>query len=101
MPHVFDFEQFERDFQRACVLGVRYLADHYNSDPFYAVSLYCDGFDGCFGLYANTEVDFQKTLAVYKNTYPDSYKTSLDIKDLKYNCGDWEYQSAGAPPEDF
>ena len=101
MPHVFDFEQFENDFRRACVLGVRYLADHYNKDPFYAVSVYADEFGGCFALYANTEMEFKKTLAVSQATYPDSYETSADIIAEKFDCGNWLYQSVGAPPEDF
>ncbi|MGB4812623.1 MAG: DUF4303 domain-containing protein [Methylophilaceae bacterium] len=40
----------------------------------------------------NTENYFEKTLTEYQSKYPDSYKSEGEIKSLKFNPGDWEYQ---------
>ncbi|MEZ6056669.1 MAG: DUF4303 domain-containing protein [Planctomycetaceae bacterium] len=99
--HTFDFERFERDFRDACIAGVRLLVERYNSVPFYALCIYSDSFDGCFALYANTHADFEEQLLYYQEKFPDSYHLDDKIKNLKYNCGDWKYQSVGEPPKDF
>lgn len=65
---VFDFNAFETDFREACLEGIRLLARRYNAASFYAVSVYVDGFDGDFGLYANTEDVFRRTLEKYRTS---------------------------------
>jgi hypothetical protein len=96
----FDFDAFESGFRDACLEGVRLIARQYNRTAFYAICVYADGFDGEFGLYANTENHFSQTLQEYKAAYPESYSTAIKVKDLKYDCGDWAFQSLGLP-DDF
>ena len=96
---IIDFAAFERDFLAACLDGLNLLIERYNADPYYAISIYVDGFDGDFGLYANTARYFERTLAEYQRNYPDSYRKPIEIQELKYNCGDWAYQLG--MPEDF
>lgn len=97
---VFDFNAFQIKFGEACIDGIRLLARQYNASPFYAVSVYVDGFDGQFGLYANTEDEFSRTLEKYRAEYPEVYVQAACVKALKYNCGDWQYQSL-CHPNDF
>lgn len=97
---VFDFNAFQIDFSEACIDGIRLLASKYNAAPFCAVSVYVDGFDGQFGLYANTEDEFTRTLEKYRVDFPEEYAQAARVKALKYNCGDWAYQSL-CHPNDF
>ena len=105
MDQILDFDAFEQDFRDACVEGIRFLSRNYNQAPFYAVCIYMDGFDGCFGLYANREEDFVRTLQNYRSKYPECYGTVMQVKELRYSSGDWEFQSVGLPgldlPDDF
>lgn len=57
---------------------------------FYAFAFDCNAeVNLCF----NTEIEFQKTLDYYQTgEYSQNYKSEKDIKNLKYNTGDWEYQ---------
>jgi hypothetical protein len=100
VAQLLDFDAFESDFRDACIEGVRLLAREHNQTPYYAVCVYADSFDGTFGLYANTEAHFAQTLHELKATYPEACATAMQVKESKYNCGDWAYQSVGLP-EDF
>jgi hypothetical protein len=40
----------------------------------------------------NSLEQFQKTLAYYQKKYPDDYSSDEDVRDLRENTGDWEYQ---------
>jgi uncharacterized protein DUF4303 len=99
MPLSFDFDSFERDFQTACLDCIHLLSGKYNQSPFYGVAVYMDAYYGTPGFYANTEESFQRTLVQYRQKYPESYSHSDGIRDLRYNTGDWEYQSFGCPDE--
>src|SRR6478752_2388065 len=95
----FDFSSFERDFQLACLDCIHLLVEKYNQHPFYGVAVYIDALYGSAGFYANTDESFQRTLAKYREEYPESYADSDNVRGLRYNVGDWEYQSFGLPKE--
>jgi hypothetical protein len=60
---------------------------------FYAFAFTCNAKYTEIGLSLNTEEDFAKTLKRYQEgEYSKYYQKEEDIKDLKYNTGDWDYQ---------
>jgi len=60
---------------------------------FYAFAFDCNAEYAEVNLCLNTESDFQETLKDYQNgKYSKYYKSEQEIKDLKFNTGDWEYQ---------
>jgi hypothetical protein len=60
---------------------------------FYAFAYDCNAEYGEVNLCFNTEEEFAKTLEEYQNSeYSQYYQTEKDIRELKYNTGDWEYQ---------
>ena len=65
-----------------------------NSDcEFYAFAFDCNAEYAELGLCFNTETSFTETLKNYQTGKSSKhYKTEEDIKDLKYNTGDWDYQ---------
>lgn len=99
MSNSFDLAGLEKDFLTSCIDGVRYLAKSVTYSPFYAVSVYVDAYDGDFGFYANTEADFERRLRHYQEESPVEYADSYHVKELRYNCADWEYQGIVAADE--
>jgi hypothetical protein len=95
----FDFDNFERDFRAASAACLKILVERYNALPYYGLCLYVDSFDGEFALYANTESAFEKVLRYYRAKYGERYSEPEQIKSLKYECGDWEYQTIGRPED--
>lgn len=64
---------------------------------FYSVGLDCNSEYGTVMLCFNTEDEFQKSLAHYRQgKYADMYQTPEDILDLRFNTGDWEYQDVAS-----
>lgn len=60
---------------------------------FYAFAYDCNAEYAEVNLCFNTEIDFEKTLRQYQiGDYSKYYQTEDDIKDLKFNTGDWDYQ---------
>ncbi|MEO8534540.1 MAG: DUF4303 domain-containing protein [Flavobacterium sp.] len=60
---------------------------------FYAFAYDCNAEYAELNLCFNTLLDFEKTLDYYQNgKFGQKYKSDEDIRDLKYNTGDWEYQ---------
>lgn len=94
-----DFDSFERDFRAASAECLKLLTDRYNALPYYGLCLYVDSFDGQFALYANTESAFAKVLRHCHAEYGERYSDPEHIKSLKYECGDWEYQTIGQPED--
>lgn len=60
---------------------------------FYAFAYDCNAEYAEINLCFNTLFDFEKTLDYYQNgQFGQNFKSDEDIRDLKYNTGDWEYQ---------
>ncbi|MDR6968158.1 putative CHY-type Zn-finger protein [Flavobacterium arsenatis] len=60
---------------------------------FYAFAYDCNAEYAEVNLCLNTEDEFEKTLKQYQiGEFSKYYQTEGDIKDLKFNTGDWEYQ---------
>ena len=60
---------------------------------FYAFAFDCNAEYAEVNLCLNTESNFQETLEDYQNgEYAKYYKSEQEIKDLKFNTGDWKYQ---------
>ncbi len=102
MKYQFEFDRFERDFHTASAESVKLLAERYGALPFYAICVYVDSFDGEFALYANTNAHFEKILRYYRrlSDWADRCANPDIMKSMKYNCGNFEYQTIGCP-EDF
>lgn len=66
--------------------SVRDFAASHGDETFYAFAIDADM------LCLNSEEDFAESLAKYQADYPDKYNQEENIKDLKYNTGDWLYQ---------
>ena len=64
-----------------------------NSDlEFYSFAFDCNAEYAELGLSFNTETSFQKTLKSYQTgEFSQYYKSEEDIRELKYNTGDWDY----------
>jgi hypothetical protein len=92
-----NFDRFEQDFRTASLDCVALLTKNYNALPFYGVCVYADSFDGQFALYANTEAAFANCLQQYRAQWGEKYSNPVEAKKLKYNCGDWEYQTLCQP----
>ena len=59
---------------------------------FYAFAFDCNAEYAELGLSFNTETAFQETLKDYQaGEFSRYYKSEEDIKELKYNTGDWDY----------
>jgi hypothetical protein len=60
---------------------------------FYAFAFDCNAEYAEVNLCFNTEQDFQKTLKHYQSgDFAEQYQSEEDIKELKFNTGDWKYQ---------
>ena len=60
---------------------------------FYSFAYDCNAEYAEVNLCFNTEAEFEKTLKHYQTgEYSRPYQSEDDIKELKYNTGDWEYQ---------
>jgi len=69
----------------------RFLQEH-SGIEFYAFAFDCNAEYAEINLSLNTEASFKKTLEEYKAKYPENYQSAEDIRELKYNTGDWGYQ---------
>jgi hypothetical protein len=95
-----DFDSLHASFRRSCLDALGVLIHSYNSiSPFYALCVYVDGFDGDFALYANSQKDFDESLAEYRVRWPDDFQQPDEVIDLKYNCGDWKFSTLWSPPD--
>ena len=73
--------------------GVEKFLKENSELEFYAFAFDCNAEYAEVNLCLNTELEFKQTLEQYQNgDYPQYYQTNEDIKDLKFNTGDWEYQ---------
>lgn len=72
--------------------GVEKFLNENSNLEFYAFAFDCNAEYAEVNLCLNTENEFQRTLTYYQNgDYPQYYQSDEDIKDLKFNPGDWEY----------
>lgn len=70
-----------------------FLAEHPN-EVFYAFAFDCNAEYAEVNLCFNTESAFSTLLAESQSgKYKASYQTEQQINELRYNTGDWEYQS--------
>lgn len=75
-------------------LRVGHFLEFYPGKAYYAFAFDCNAEYGEVNLCFNTEDDFQDTLADYRSgAYADAYRTKEAVIELKFNTGDWEYQS--------
>ena len=73
--------------------GVENFLNEHSDLEFYSFAYDCNAEYGEVNLCFNTEKDFKKTLESYQTgNYADNYQTEEDIKNLKFNTGDWDYQ---------
>jgi len=73
--------------------GVEKFLNENSNLEFYAFAFDCNAEYAEVNLCLNTESEFQRTLAHYQNgDYSQYYQSDEDVKDLKFNTGDWEYQ---------
>ncbi|RAJ31135.1 DUF4303 domain-containing protein [Pedobacter cryoconitis] len=71
----------------------KFLAAH-PDEVFYAFAFDCNAEDAEVNLCFNTESAFSTLLAESQSgKYKASYQTVEQINELRYNTGDWEYQS--------
>lgn len=59
---------------------------------FYAFAFDCHAEYAVINLCLNTEEAFSSTLGEYRIRQPDGYQSPEEVRDLRYNTGDWEYQ---------
>lgn len=75
------------------IRGVEHFLSENPDLAFYAFAYDCNAEYAEVSLCFNTEAEFQKTLKQYQTSkYSAEYKSGQDVKELKYNTGDWEYQ---------
>jgi hypothetical protein len=75
------------------IQGVEKFLNDHSGLTFYAFAYDCNAEYAEVSLCFNTESDFEKTLAHYKSgDYAEFYESADQIRELKYNTGDWEYQ---------
>ncbi|MDR2425184.1 MAG: DUF4303 domain-containing protein [Prevotellaceae bacterium] len=86
-------DKLKKQIIEFAVKGVEKFLNENPNLKFYALAFDCNAEYAGIGLCLNTEESFQNTLKHYQTG--DSakyYQKAEDIKDLKYNTGDWEYQ---------
>jgi muconolactone delta-isomerase len=87
-----DYPRMKQTIVDFAVTGVqKFLQAHPNLE-FYAFAFDCNAEYAEINLCLNTEADFAKTLKESQARYPEDYQSEDNIKDLRYNTGDWEYQ---------
>ncbi len=87
-------ERVKKEVLAFAELRVGHFLAVYPQKVYYAFAFDCNAEYGEINLCFNTETDFQDTLADYRSgPYADAYLTEEAVIDLRYNTGDWEYQS--------
>lgn len=74
------------ELTKAAVAAIEAFAGEHSGETFYAFAVDADML--CF----NSIEQFEKTLALYQQDYPDFYASARDIRGLRENTGDWAYQ---------
>jgi hypothetical protein len=98
MQKEINMENFDKNILKKKILdftinGVEKFLEENPELQFYAFAYDCNVAYAEINLCFNTPEDFQETLFYYQNSGSgEGYKTEEDIKELKYNTGDWEYQ---------
>jgi hypothetical protein len=87
-----DYEKVKQAILNFATQGIEQFLQKHPGCEFYAFAFDCNAEYAEINLCLNTEVNFEKTLEKYKAEYPESYRSAEDVRALKYNTGDWEYQ---------
>lgn len=74
------------------IRGVQQFLQEHPGLVFYAFAFDCNAEYAEINLCLNTESDFSKSINHYQAKYLNSYNNEEDIRDLRFNTGDWEYQ---------
>ncbi|MCL1088573.1 DUF4303 domain-containing protein [Shewanella profunda] len=83
----------KQDVVAFAVSEVEKFLEEHPDKIFYAFAFDCNAEYAEVNLCFNTENDFQRRLLEYQSgSWADSYQTDEEIRDLKFNTGDWEYQ---------
>ena len=75
-------------------VAVKLFLDKNPNLEFYAFAFDCNAEYAEINLCFNTEDDFKNTLASYQSgEFSEYYQDDAQIKELRFNTGDWRYQS--------
>ncbi len=86
-------EKIKTDLLTFTIQGVENFLFKNQNLEFYAFAYDCNSEYAEVNLCFNTELDFKKTLEHYqKGEFSKYYQSENEIKDLKFNTGDWDYQ---------
>jgi hypothetical protein len=93
MTNEFDKEKIKKQIVEFAEKGVEKFLQENPGLKFYAFAFDCNAEYAGVSLCLNTEEDFAGTLKHYQEgEFSKHYQKEEDIKDLKFNTGDWEYQ---------
>ena len=87
-----DQPQLKKTIVEFTIRGVQQFLQEHPGLVFYALAFDCNAEYAEINLCLNTESDFSKSLNHYQTEYPESYQNDENIRDLRFNTGDWEYQ---------
>lgn len=75
------------------ISSVEHFLNEHPDYQFYSFAYDCNAEYAEINLCFNTENEFKKTLQYYQTgKYAEQYQSEVEINDLKFNTGDWEYQ---------
>lgn len=77
--------------QFTCEKTAAFLAEH-PSETFYAFTYDCNTEYGQVSLCLNSEEFFQEGLSRSRAEFPEYYSSEEDIREYRYNTGNWQYQ---------
>jgi hypothetical protein len=87
-----DRPQLKKTIVEFATRGVQKFLQEHPGLVFYAFAFDCNAEYAEINLCLNTENDFSKSLLYYQAKNSKNYQSEEDIRDLKFNTGDWEYQ---------
>jgi len=87
-----DRPQLKKTIIEFATRGVQQFLQEHPGLVFYAFAFDCNVEYAEVNLCLNTEADFSKSLNHYQAKHPQDYQSEEDIRDLRFNTGDWGYQ---------
>lgn len=85
--------QLKKTIVEFTIRAVQQFLQEHPGLVFYAFAFDCNAEYAEINLCFNTETDFSKSLNHYQTKFTKNYQNEEDIRDLRFNTGDWEYQS--------